>query len=125
MQIGVPYIVISNSTPDKWFEFVKNQLKLEGMEVISLQNRLKCIKAERFENDHNYFRSIESQNQDQSKNPLRVLGSEPIETNQKPIKKRPYQYTLLGPPMPYDLQDEYDEEKEHENESGTSSTFLN
>ncbi len=77
----------------------------------------------RFDNDHQYYKSIESKNKDQSKIPLRVL--EKVETNQKPITKRPYHYTIQAPPMPYDLQQEYEEENKQENDSGTSSTFLN
>jgi hypothetical protein len=123
MQIGVPFVIIYNSTPDTWFDFVKKDLGLEDTEVNSLRNRLTCIEAVWFDNDHQFYKSIESKNKDQSKNPLRVLDK--VETNQKPIKKRPYHYTLQGPPMPYDLQEEYDEENEHENDSGTSSTFLN
>ncbi len=72
MTIGVPYIIISNSHSDKWFNAVKEQLG--ESEAISLNNRLTSLKAERFENDLKYYKQLAPAN-DQIKNPLKTLMS--------------------------------------------------
>jgi hypothetical protein len=103
IRLSVPYVIISNTDPDIWFDHI---CKLKGEEESrSLRSRLRIIKAIRFENDHKYYRELSKDENELKLNPIR-LGN-PIDVNENPIRKRPYAYKLNGPERTYNLESEF------------------